>query len=405
MLKTHTASLLIKPASYLCNIECAHCFYKRVEDVYPEHRPFMERETMATLVRKTLALGCGHNTFCWQGGEPTLMGIDFFREVVRAQKRFGLAGQVVGNSLQTNGVLIDSAWAEFLAENRFLVGLSIDGPREFHDHYRMYASGAGTFDRALHAVEVFRNHGVEFNVLTLLTDANVSAPETLYRFFREQGFSHLQFVPCFEKDPTTGEDYQFSISAEELGNFHCRLFDLWLDDGFPDVSIRIFEDILIYFIDGVHVSCNWYEQCASYFVIEHNGDVYPCDFFVYPEWRLGNIIEDSYEKIARNPLLEKFAQMKSALPDACMECRWQSFCHGDCTKFRLDGDGGYGNVSAYCTARKMLLEHIEPHVEPLKERVLEIRRRGQAPVRYPGVGRNDPCPCGSGRKFKKCCGR
>jgi uncharacterized protein len=302
-------------------------------------------------------------------------------------------------------VLIDEAWAEFLAENRFLVGLSIDGPEEFHDHYRRFASGKGSFKNAMKTAELFRNYGVEFNVLTLLTDANVSEPERLYRFFREQGFSHLQFVPCFEKDPATGEDLPFSITPEQLGHFHCSLFDLWLEDGFPDVSIRIFEDILIYFIDGVHVSCNWYEECGSYFVIEHNGDVYPCDFFVYPEWKLGNIVENSYEEFSASPLLDEFGKMKSAVSGKCTECRWLSFCHGDCTKFRLGSDGGYGRLSAYCGARKMLFEHIEPHLESIKEKVLEIRRSHQIPVQYPGVGRNDPCPCGSGRKFKKCCGR
>jgi len=399
-----TTSLLIKPSSYTCNIECAHCFYKRVKDVYPERRPLMSPETAATLIRKTLALGCTHNTFCWQGGEPTLMGIDFFREAVRAQKRFGRSGQIVGNSLQTNGILIDSEWAQFLAESRFLVGLSIDGPEEFHDHYRKFASGKGTFSSAMNAVDLFRSHGVEFNVLTLLTDANVSEPEVIYNFLRGQGFSHLQFVPCFEKDAATGEALPFSVTPEQLGHFHCTLFDLWLEDGFPDVSIRIFEDILIYFIDGVHVSCNWFEECASYFVIEHNGDVYPCDFFVYPEWKLGNIVENSYDEIVRNPLLRKFASMKSAVNKECADCRWLSFCHGDCTKFR-HGSGGYECVSAYCGARKMLLQHVEPHVESIKEKVLEIRRRNQPRIDYPGVGRNDPCPCGSGLKFKKCCGK
>jgi uncharacterized protein len=365
----------------------------------------MTAETANTLIRKTLELGCEENTFCWQGGEPTLMGVDFFREVIRAQKQFGRSGQVVGNSLQTNGILIDSEWAEFLAESRFLVGLSVDGPEEMHDHYRKFPSGKGTFENVMNTVKLFRDSGVEFNILTLLTDSNVSEPDKLYRFFREEGFSHLQFVPCFEKDTETGGDCPFSITAGQLGNFHCRIFDLWLEDGFPDVSIRIFEDILIYFIDGIHVSCNWYEECGSYFVVEHNGDVYPCDFFVYPEWKLGNIVEDSYEEIGGNPLLSEFARMKGGICEECSGCQWLRFCHGDCTKFRLDGKGGYEKLSAYCSARKMLLEHIEPHVESIKRKVLEIRQRGLPPVHYAGVGRNDPCPCGSGLKYKKCCGR
>jgi uncharacterized protein len=387
----------------MCNIDCAHCFYKRVEDVYPQ-KTLMSAQTAEALVRKTLGLGREQNTFCWQGGEPTLVGVDFFRKVIELQKRHGSRGQVVGNSLQTNGILIDDEWAEFLAESTFLAGLSLDGPRELHDRYRKLASGEGSFDKVMNAVGLFRKHGVEFNILTLLTDSNVSEPEKLYRFFRERGFSHLQFIPCFEKDSETGETPPFSISAEELGNFHCRIFDLWLDDGFPDVSIRIFEDILIYFIDGLHVSCNWEEKCASYLLIEHNGDVYPCDFFVYPEWRLGNIREDSYERIMKNPRRREFAEMKAGVPGECRNCQWLSLCHGDCVKFRLDERGTYENLSAYCGARKMLFEHIEPHLGAIKEKVLGIRRRRQAAGFPVKVGRNAPCLCGSGLKHKKCCG-
>ena len=365
----------------------------------------MDLSTLAALIEKTLRLGFEENVFCWQGGEPTLMGVDFFREVIELQKRYGQPGQVIGNSLQTNGILLDDDWADFLARSKFLVGLSLEGPREFHDRYRKFPSGGGTFDSVMDAVGRLRERGVEFNILTLLTDANVSHPERLYSFFRENGFSHLQFIPCFEKDPETGETLPFSISAEELGNFHCRIFDLWLDDGFPDVSIRIFEDILIYFIDGLHVSCNWEEQCASYLLIEHNGDVYPCDFFVYPEWKLGNICEDSYEQIMNNPRRREFAKMKAGVPGECRHCQWFSFCHGDCTKFRLDGRRTHESLSAYCAARKMLLEHIEPHLDAIKEKVLGIRRRRQAAGFPVKAGRNEPCPCGSGLKHKKCCGR
>ena len=398
-------SLLIKPASYMCNIDCAHCFYKRVEGVYPQQRTMMTAQTAEALISKTLGLGCAENTFCWQGGEPTLMGVDFFREIIELQKRHGSGGQVIGNSLQTNGILLDDEWARFLAESNFLVGLSLDGPPDLHDRYRKLASGEGSFDKVMNAVGLLRKHGVEFNILTLLTDSNVSEPEKLYGFFRERGFSHLQFVPCFERDEKTGKDLPFSITAKQLGEFHCRLFDLWLEDGFPDVSIRVFEDILIHYIDGAIVSCNWQQRCGSYFVIEHNGDVYPCDFFVYPEWKLGNIVEDSYEQIGASSLLPEFAEMKAAITGECESCRWLSFCHGDCTKFRLDEHGEYGNRSAYCEARKMLFDHIEPHLESFKQRVLDIRRQNQPRPEYPAVGRNDPCPCGSGHKYKKCCGQ
>ncbi len=405
MIKPHTFSLLIKPSSYRCNIGCDYCFYKRVESVYPERTPFMTPEVAATVIRKSLRLGCPENTFCWQGGEPTLLGLDFYRQAVRAQMEFATRGQIIGNSLQTNGILLDDKWAEFLFQNRFLVGLSLDGPEDIHNRYRKYRSGEGTFAEVMRAAELLKKYRVEFNILCLLTDVNVKEPEQVYRFFRNYDFNHLQFVPCYERDALSGRIMPFSITEQELGEFHCGLFDLWLKDGFPDVSVRIFDDILIYLIDGVHVSCNWSDRCDSYLLVEHNGDVYPCDFFVYPEWKLGNVVEDSCEKIMNCSARRKFAEMKGAVPGDCVDCKWLSFCRGDCTKFRLDEAGGYRNRSAYCNARKMLLEHIEPHLEPIREKVMEFRRQRAVRIHHSGVGRNDPCPCGSGLKYKKCCGR
>jgi uncharacterized protein len=397
-------TLLIKPSSHRCNIECTYCFYRRVKALYPDGHSFMTIETAEMLIRKALRLGCRECQFCWQGGEPTLMGIDFFREIVRLQKKHGLSGQVIGNSIQTNGILIDDNWAQFLAENSFLVGLSLDGPEDVHDRYRRTPAGKGTFNKVMNAARTLRQHGAAFNILTLLTDRNVKQAERLYGFFRREGFSHLQFVPCMERNPATGEILPYSIMAEDLGRFHCSLFDLWMKDGFYDVSIRTFEDILIYYVDGVHTSCNWLRECASYVVVEHNGDVYPCDFFVYPEWKLGNIREDSYHQILENPLRRKFARMKSGLPGQCRSCRWLDFCHGDCSKFRVPAGDAPESVSALCEARKMLFEHMEPHLPLIREKALKVRAARQSDGRRAGTGRNERCPCGSGLKYKKCCG-
>lgn len=399
-----TITLLIKPSSFRCNIECAYCFYRRVKELYPGRHPFMTIQDAEVLIRKTLQLDCREYQFCWQGGEPTLMGIDFFREIVRMQQEHGRSGQVIGNSIQTNGVLIDDRWAQFLAESSFLVGLSLDGPEDVHDHYRKTPAGKGTFNEVMKAAGYLRRHGVAFNILTLLTHRNVKQVERLYGFFRREGFSHIQFIPCLERNPVTGEVLPHSITADELGRFHCALFDLWMRDGFYDVSIRTFEDILIYYIDGVHTSCNWLRECASYLVIEHNGDVYPCDFFVYPEWKLGNIREDAYHQIMENPLRRSFARMKSALPGQCRNCRYLDFCNGDCLKFRVPAGNGSERECALCEARRMLFEHMEPHLPAIRERALKVRADRQHAGRGTGLGRNERCPCGSGLKFKKCCG-
>ena len=367
----------------------------------------MTLETARTLIRKTLELGCDENVFCWQGGEPTLLGLDFFREVVRHQRERGRPGQTIGNALQTNGLILDRAWAAFFAEHRFLVGLSLDGPREAHNRYRTSFAGGGSFDRVMEAARLLQGEGAEFNILALVTDANVIQPGLLYDFFADQGFTHLQFIPCVERDPRTRELASFSLRGEDFGRFQCGIFDRWMANGFAKISVRFIEDILIHFIDGVHVSCNWAEACGSYLLVEHNGDVYPCDFFVRPEWRLGNVVADPYAEILHSPLLQRFSRMKAALPRTCETCRWLSFCNGDCTRLRADGQGGYGETSALCSATRMLLDHMEPHLEEIREEALRIR--GQPHVvsqdRSARPGRNAPCPCGSGLKFKRCCGR
>jgi uncharacterized protein len=395
-------NFLIKPASHLCNLACDYCFYRRVAQVYPEGDRIMSAAVAETLIKPALSLGAARNSFCWQGGEPTLCGLDFFKHAAALQQQYRQPGQVVENSIQTNGLLLDRAWAVFLRRNRFLVGLSLDGPIEAHDRYRKTGAGRGTFRRVMAAADLLREEGVDFNILTLLTDANIHQPENLYAFFRGQGFRHLQFIPCLDTDPATGEPRSYSIDADALGRFYTRLFDLWLDDGFPEVSIRLFEDILIYLLDGVRLSCSWLDCCDSYLLVEHNGDCYPCDFFVYPEWRLGNLDAENLAFILDSPRRREFARLKSAWPNPCRICHRFDFCRGDCTRFR-SAPGRPEDHSLLCRAWKTLLDHIESHPAGVVNLARQARasHQNRPPVE---IGRNDPCPCGSGRKYKKCCG-
>lgn len=400
-IKNRTISLLLKPGSYRCNMDCAYCFYKRVRSMYPGDDLAMDANTAEVITRKTLGLGCRYNYFCWQGGEPTLLGKVFFAAVVDYQSRYAKAGQVVGNSIQTNGTLIDEPWADFLADNGFFIGLSLDGPPEIHDRYRK-GCGTGSFKVVMRAARLLASRNVQFNVLSLLTDANISQPQALYRFYRSLGLNHLQFIPCIAHGPGAESQRPFFVTGTQLGHFYCALFDLWLEDGFEEVSIRVFEDILIYFLDGVHTSCPGLPRCDSYFVVEHNGDVYPCDFYVYEEWKLGSLVEDSYSDLFSCQRWRQFAERKSRLPAACRACRWLSVCQGDCPRSWTVGPGGAVEGGVLCTANRMLLAHMEPHLPSIKKRAMEIRRsRG---IRVPGVGRNQACPCGSGLKYKKCCG-
>ena len=396
-------NFLIKPASYHCNLACDYCFYKRVEGVYPHQAARMSLETAEDFMREALALGQVHNLFCWQGGEPTLLGLDFYRNVIDLQRKYVRPGQIIENSIQTNGILLNREWTGFLKQHRILVGLSLDGPREIHDKYRRAPGGQGTYDDVMKAARLLELEGAEFNILTLLTSESVDQPEALYRFFREQGFTHLQFIPCLEFDPETGSPEPYSITGRELGDFYIRLFDLWLEDGFPNVSIRLFEDLLIWLLDGVKTSCGWMDKCDSYLLVEHNGDCYPCDFFVYPEWRLGNLRESGLGPVLSSPVRRRFAGQKSNIDPACGECRYMAFCRGDCTRFRGPGPRPGQNRSLLCEAWQGILAHIESH--PKDVRVMALQARDDFQKKAAATGRNEPCPCGSGKKFKKCCGR
>jgi uncharacterized protein len=394
-------NFLIKPTSHLCNLACEYCFYRRVSGVYPQPSTRMTIETAELLIKQALDQGPGRYSFCWQGGEPTLMGLDFFRDVIRIQTDLTGPGQSVENSIQTNGLLIDSDWAGFLHDNRVLVGLSLDGPQDIHDQYRVHANGKGSYGQVMQTAGLLAKHNVDFNILTLLTNANVDRAEELYRFFRGKGFSHLQFIPCLERDERRRLK-PYSVTGEQVGRFYTELFSLWLSDGFPRVSIRLFEDLLIYLLDSVHVSCGWGRVCDTYLLVEHNGDMYPCDFYVSPEWRLGNLRQEGLAGVIDSPKRKYFAVMKSDLPGACRSCKWLQVCQGDCTRHRAFESDEKSNVSEYCTAWKMLFEHVENHPRDVRAEAMQARQEYQARI-WKNTGRNDPCPCGSGRKFKKCC--
>jgi len=372
-MKSHFApqsiSLLVKPTSSLCNLSCTYCFYRRVQGLYPGMPTKMKRSTAQALIRKTLSANAPLNSFCWQGGEPLLMGLDFFRDVIAFQKEHARPGQTIENSLQTNGLLLDDRWCEFLRQQNFLVGISLDGPAPIHDFYRKDHAQKGTFACVMRSIGLMKKHEVQFNILCLLTDQNIESPVDLYHFFRSHDLRHLQFINCFENDDLSGALKTFSVQGKQTGEFYIKLFDEWFGKDFFDVSIRFFEDILLYLVDGVKASCCYNNECKSYLVVEHNGDCYPCDFFVFKEWKIGNLRESSIRTILSNPLRARFASLKTDLPAACTECRIAPFCKGDCTRFRYLPETGYKNISEYCTAIQMVYQHIEPHLPEIRKRV------------------------------------
>ncbi|MFH1615339.1 MAG: anaerobic sulfatase maturase [Planctomycetota bacterium] len=350
-------SLLIKPAGPDCNMSCKYCFYSGKKSLFGPGKHRMSEEILQRLIEDYVKLGLEVSSFAWQGGEPTLMGLDFYRKVVELQQEYGRDGQVVSNALQTNGILLDSNWCEFLAKYSFLVGISLDGPKGFHDHYRLDKTDAGTFERVMRGIENCRTAGVEFNILVLLNDRNIEHPDELFDFFVEHNFKYLQFIPCVEKDFSTGGPADFSIEPSQYGNFLCRLFDLWRKYGPEKLSIRLFDSILSMYLHGRQTVCTFGRKCDDYLVVEHNGDVFCCDFFVCNRWRLGNIERQSIKVLAACDTKREFALNKRRYDNKCFLCRHNTFCQGGCLKDRMVFGGDFTRHSYLCGAYQQFFDY------------------------------------------------
>ncbi len=349
-------TLLIKPSGSDCNIDCEYCFYKGRDAEFGAGVQRMSDEVLDKLVGDYMRLGFDVVGFAWQGGEPTLMGIDFFKKAVELQRKYGSKGQQVSNALQTNGVLLDENWCEFFAENKFLLGISIDGPAEFHDRYRIDKGGAATYEKTLRAIGCCKDHGVEFSSLIVLSDENVKHPDRLFEWVIDNDLTYLQFIPCVETDPTTGKPAEFSITPGQYGDFLCRTFDLWCDYGPEKLNIRQFDSIVTHYVLGNHTICTFSKQCAGFVVIEHNGDAFCCEFFVEPQWRIGNIMDTPLAELATDRLNRQFARQKQKLSGKCMLCRHLELCRGGCLKDR-DRAGAIDSESYFCESYKQFFEH------------------------------------------------
>jgi uncharacterized protein len=348
-------SLLIKPASALCNLDCAYCFYlDREADPYDANRTrIMSRETLQRLVEGYLAYSFPHSAFAFQGGEPMLAGLEFFSSLVELQKRFGRSGQLISNSIQTNGTLLTPEWCDLFNEYAFLVGLSLDGPEDVHDAYRVNKAGHGTWTAVMDAVALLQRERVEFNILTVVSQANVRRARELFEFFRDLGLEYLQFIPLVEYR-ADGQPKPFTISGEEYGQFLCELFELWWSER-RTVRIRYFDNIAEALAGQKPGTCTMHDSCDSYAVVEHNGDVYPCDFFVERSWKLGNVQADSWSEIARRSRRQAFAGKKLVPHAECSICEFQSICHGGCPSNRRARRNNFEDLDPLCAGYKMIL--------------------------------------------------
>lgn len=361
------SSILIKPASAICNLDCEYCFYlDRGSDPYTQAQERrMTLETLEHLVDGYLFYSYPHATFAFQGGEPTLAGLEFFHTLVELQKRYGRSGQSVANTIQTNGIVIDQAWCELFRDYNFLIGLSLDGPADVHDRYRFNKAGHPTWAKVVEAAELLRSQRVEFNILCVVSKANVSRAREVYRFFRKLGVEYVQFIPLAEFYPD-GTPMPFTISADEYGRFLCEIFDLWWPER-QQMGIRFFDNVAEAVGGHKPSSCTMHKSCDSYVVVEYNGDVYPCDFFVESAWKLGNIALDSWAEIARRQRRQSFAA-KKAVPNAeCTVCEYRDICHGGCPKLRHGQHKNFGDLDWFCGAYKKIFAKALP---PIRREVL-----------------------------------
>jgi len=426
-------NVLAKPIGPICNLDCKYCFYLEKESLYPNVAKWaMPEDVLESYIRQYIE---AHDSpivnFAWQGGEPTLLGVDYFRNLVEIQRRYA-NGKQIQNAFQTNGVLLNDAWAELFKKNGFLVGLSVDGPRALHDTYRVDKGGQPTFDKVMRGMEVLKRHSIDFNTLTTVHRGNADEPLEVYRFLRENGSGFIQFIPIIERisNQTTTDGLQlispnflgaatvapWSVESKQFGRFLCAIFDEWVRCDVGRVFVQLF-DVSLEMWAGLEASlCVFRRQCGAALAIEHCGDVYSCDHFVYPENRLGNIMESPLETLVNSEQQQNFGEAKeTTLPKYCRECDVRFACNGECPKHRFlttpDGEAG---LNYLCAGYKMFFHHIDPYMrfmaaelatQRAPANVMQWIARRETQAAFQKAGRNDACPCGSGRKFKHCCGR
>ena len=403
-----------KPIGSACNLSCRYCYYLNKNELYRNGEPtHMSDEVLEKYIVQHIDASPGPViNFSWHGGEPTLLGPDYFRKVVALQRRHRPPGTQIRNGIQTNGMLLDEEWCNFLAAEGFGVGLSLDGPSHLHDCYRINRKGESTHEQVVRGFALLQKHRVPFDILCVVHDRNVEHPIEVYRFFKQIRANYLGLLPLVEREPDESSVSSRTVRAEAFGNFLCAIFDEWLSKDIGRVRVQIFEEAIGTGLGREHELCIFSKTCGRVPVVERNGDFYSCDHFVDPEHRLGNIRETMLAEMIESPLQRTFGQAKQEeLPRRCGGCDVLDMCNGGCPKDRFLRTGDDGKRLNYlCAGYKRFFTHCRPFVEQLsvlrKQETPEVpgapvrQVRGLADVK---VGRNDPCPCGSGRKYKRCC--
>jgi uncharacterized protein len=324
-------SLLIKPASADCNLRCDYCFY--IEHL-TNKKTRMNYETLEKVIYSYMSNNQNQYSFAWQGGEPTIMGVEFFKKALELQTKLLPKGSSLVNSLQTNATLIDEEMAAFFTENKFLLGVSLDGPRSYHNLYRKTIEDGPSHAKVMQGIDCLRKAKTEFNILTLVSNINVQNPKEIYKYFKDKGFFYHQYIPCVEEK--MGKTLPWSITGEQWGDFLLGIFKQWVRNDIHKVSIREFDSIINYLVTGVPSVCTMDKDCRQYFVVEYSGDIYPCDFFVSEEMKLGNINNNNFEELWESEQFRKFGKAKMDFSEDCLSCPYLELCYGGCQKNRIN---------------------------------------------------------------------
>ncbi len=420
--------MLAKPTGSACNLNCAYCFFLAKEAFYPGSRFRMTDEMLELYLRQYIESQREDLvTIAWQGGEPTLMGLDFFKRSVEIARKVARPGMRIEHTIQTNGTLLDDAWCAFFHEHHFLVGLSIDGPRALHDAYRVDKGGRPTFDKVVAAARLLQQHQVDFNVLTTVHAANASHPLDVYHFIRDElGVQWMQFIPIVERINADGRSLvqegqavtDRSVDPQQWGQFLITIFDEWVRRDVGSVYVTMFEAALASWVGAPAALCIFAETCGNALAIEHNGDVYSCDHFVEPNYLLGNIQEQHLVELVASEQQRRFGTDKrDTLPGYCLKCKVRFACQGECPKnrFRNTPDGKPG-LNYLCAGYKAFFTHIDRPMrimaqlyragrEPWEVMRLLADEQNRLQAAFASTRPNDFCPCGSGKKFKQCHGR
>jgi uncharacterized protein len=403
--------VMAKPTGAICNLDCAYCFYLAKSELYPGGRFRMSQATMEQYVRQVLESQEGPEvTIAWQGGEPTLMGLGFFRRAVEVAEACRRPGQRLLHTLQTNATLLNDEWAEFLAQKGFLVGVSIDGPPELHDTYRVDKKGRATSPKVLAGLGLLRRHGVDYNVLCTVHAANASHPLEVYRYLRDDcGARFVQFIPIVEHAPSPGCPAAVSprtVRPEQWGRFLIEVFEEWLAHDVGQVFVQAFDAALASWLGLPPGVCVFAETCGNAVALEHNGDVYSCDHFVDPAHLLGNLHDRHLLELLASERQRRFGQDKrDLLPGYCKRCDVLFACWGECPKnrFALAPDGSPG-LNFLCAGYKAFFHHIDGTMRLMAALVRQGRPAAEVKAVFASAPRNSPCPCGSGEKSKYCHG-